>query len=144
MNRLQGVPEADRVRRVMDRLAEARSQLCVGRDNERSRMAALLTAGGPAVVFVHGPAGIGKSVLVDAVVASTQRQVVRLDARRVEPTPTAFLDASAAAIGTGAATPVELGDAMQRLGAPLLVIDGYERLRLIDDWIRDHLVPALP
>ena len=26
----------------------------------------------------------------------------------------------------------------------LLVIDGYERLRLIDDWIRDHLVPALP
>ena len=95
-------------------------------------------------MFVHGAPGIGKSVLVDAVVAATGRSVIRLDARRVEPTPASFLEVSSAAIGHVAVTPDELGDAMQRGDYSLFVIDGYERLRLIDDWIRDHLVPALP
>ena len=68
---------------------------------------------------------------------------IRLDARRVEPTPTAFLEASSAAIGTRPRLR-RAGRCHAADGFSLLVIDGYERLRLIDDWIRDHLVPALP
>ncbi len=134
--------DGDQVLRVVDRLA--RVQLCVGRARERRRLESLLALGGPAVVFVHGAPGIGKTVLVDAVVAATGRPAIRIDARRVEPTPAAFLEASSAAIGHAASTPDGLGDAMQQRGCSLFVIDGYERLRLIDDWIRDHLVPALP
>ena len=44
-----------------------------------------------AVVFVTGPAGIGKSTLLDAL-AGVER-VVRVDGRDVEPTPPAFLAA---------------------------------------------------
>ena len=129
---------------MVDRLAQARVQVCVGRERERDRLESLLAPGGPAVVFVHGAPGIGKSVLVDAVVAATGRQAIRLDARRVEPTPASFLEASSAAVDRAAVTAGELGDAMQQGDISVLVIDGYERLRLIDDWIRDHLVPALP
>lgn len=138
------MPDGDQVLRVEDRLARARVQLHVGRESERRRLESLLAPGGPAVVFVHGAPGIGKSALVDAVVAATGRSAIRLDARRVEPTPAAFLELSSAAVHHTAATPGELGDAMQQGDISLLVIDGYERLRLIDDWIRDHLVPALP
>ena len=138
------MPDSDQVLRVVDRLARARVQLCVGRERERRRLESLLAPGGPAVVFVHGAPGIGKSVLVDAVVAATGRPAIRLDARRVEPTPTSFLEVSSAAIHHAAVTPGELGDAMEQGDVSLLVIDGYERLRLIDDWVRDHLVPALP
>ncbi len=95
-------------------------------------------------MFVVGAPGIGKSVLVDAVVAATGRATIRLDARRVEPTPVAFLEASSLAVGHPAASPTELGEAMQHEGISLLVIDGYEHLQLIDDWLRDQLVPSLP
>ncbi|MEO5898974.1 MAG: LuxR C-terminal-related transcriptional regulator [Ilumatobacteraceae bacterium] len=138
------MPDSDPVLRVVDRLARARVQVCVGRERERGRLESLLAPGGPAVVFVHGAPGIGKSVLVDAVVATTGRPAIRLDARRVEPTPASFLEMSSAAVHLAAVTPRELGDAMQQGGISLLVIDGYERFLLIDDWIRDHLVPALP
>ncbi|MGZ4702914.1 MAG: LuxR C-terminal-related transcriptional regulator [Ilumatobacteraceae bacterium] len=138
------MPDGDHVLRVVDRLARARVQLCVGRERERRRLESMLAPGGPAVVFVHGAPGIGKSVLVDAVVAATGRPAIRLDARRVEPTAASFLEASSTAVRHPAATPGELGDAMQQGDISLLVVDGYERLRLIDDWIRDHLVPALP
>ena len=115
-----------------------------GVNSERRHLGSLLAPGGPAVVFVCGAPGIGKSVLVDAVVAATGRRAIRLDARRVEPTPASFLDMSSAAVDHAAVTAGELGDAMREGDISLLVIDGYERLRLIDDWIRDHLVPALP
>ncbi|MGZ4765938.1 MAG: AAA family ATPase, partial [Ilumatobacteraceae bacterium] len=138
------MPDGDHVLRVVDRLARARVQLCVGRERERRHLESMLAPGGPAVVFVHGAPGIGKSVLVDAVVAATGRPAIRLDARRVEPTAASFLEASSTAVRHPAATPGELGDAMQQGDISLLVVDGYERLRLIDDWIRDHLVPALP
>jgi len=138
------VPDGDQVLRVEDRLARARVLACVGREREWRRLASLLAPGGPAVVFVHGTPGIGKSALVDAVVAATGRPSIRLDARRVEPTPASFLEVSGAAVDRVALTPGELGDAMQRVDISVLVIDGYERLRLLDDWVRDHLVPALP
>jgi len=143
-HRLRFMSDGDRMLRVRDRMALARVQLCVGRERERGHLGSLLAPGGPAVVFVCGAPGIGKSVLVDAVLAATGRAAIRLDARRVEPTPASFLEMSSAAVGHAAATAGELGGAMRDGDISLLVVDGYERLRLIDDWVRDHLVPALP
>ncbi|MGD9997321.1 MAG: LuxR C-terminal-related transcriptional regulator [Ilumatobacteraceae bacterium] len=138
------MPDAERVLRVRDRIEAARRQLCVGRVRERDRLTSLLAPGGPAVVHVHGAPGIGKSVLVDAVVGQAGRPGIRLDARRVEPTPASFLSAAGSALDAATPNPAALGDVMLTRGISLLVVDGGERLRLIDDWLRDHLVPALP
>lgn len=52
------------------RLQQAAAAQFVGRDRERALLAGLLVRGsGPAVVFVSGQGGIGKSALVTATVA---------------------------------------------------------------------------
>jgi hypothetical protein len=47
-------------------------------------------------------------------------------------------------LGAPVTTPAGFGDELAERGAPVLVLDGYERLGLLDDWVRDVLVPALP
>ena len=138
------VSGGDETLRVVDRLARARGSCVSGVSVSDAVSNPCWRRGVRPSSSSAAPPGIGKSVLVDAVVAATGRPALRLDARRVEPTPAAFLEVSGAAVDHSAATPGELGDAMRRGDISLLVIDGYERLRLIDDWIRDHLVPALP
>ena len=52
-------------RTLADRLGQARARSFVGRRTELDQFAALLsTPDEPAVVVVHGPAGIGKSTLL--------------------------------------------------------------------------------
>jgi DNA-binding CsgD family transcriptional regulator len=132
------------VPRVGDRLALARAQACVGRHHELGHLAALLQPDGPAVVFLHGAPGIGKSTLVHAAVESRPGRTVVLDARRIEPTARSFLKAAGEALDETTDSTTQFGRAFERAGADLLVIDHYERFRLIDDWIRDELLPALP
>ena len=51
--------------RVADRLALAAAAALVGRERERHRLRAwVIDPDGPSAVFVHGPAGIGKTALV--------------------------------------------------------------------------------
>jgi DNA-binding CsgD family transcriptional regulator len=119
------------VRSVGERLAAAARNI-VGRDAERARLRSLIDDdAGPAVVFVHGPGGIGKTALVAATV-----DAVVVDGHHVEPTPAHLLEAIHAA---GDIDDVEaFGDGR------VLVIDGYERLAMVDDWLRNDLVPTLP
>jgi hypothetical protein len=77
------------------------------------------------VAFVHGIPGIGKSALLDALLADRPR-VVRLDCRSIEPTERGFRAA------LGHSTP------------ELLALDHYEVFRLMDTWLRQAFVPALP
>ncbi len=77
------------------------------------------------VAFVHGIPGIGKSALLDAFLADLPG-VVRLDCRSIEPTERGFIDA--------------LGTSMPEL----LALDHYEVFRLMDTWLRQVFVPALP
>jgi hypothetical protein len=77
------------------------------------------------VAFVHGIPGIGKSALLDAFLAD-RPGVVRLDCRSIEPTERGFLSA--------------LGPSMPES----LALDHYEVFRLMDTWLRQVFVPALP
>ncbi|MEV4623497.1 ATP-binding protein [Asanoa sp. NPDC049573] len=81
------------------------------------------------VLFVHGQGGIGKSTLLAEFRARARaagRAVVHVDGREVDPSP----EGLTTAVG-------------QRSGTTVLLIDGYEELRPIDDWLRDEFVPGL-
>jgi DNA-binding CsgD family transcriptional regulator len=96
-------------------------------------------------VFVHGPGGIGKTSLVTGTLASLPRKPVMIDGRQVEPTVSGALAALGTALGVPApASAVAAARAIADAGADLLVIDSFERLNLLDGWVRNELASALP
>lgn len=107
-----------------------------------------LEPGGPVVVHVHGIGGVGKSTLLEAFAARARGRratVVRLDCRTVEPTERGFLQELRGAIGGSAATVPKLAARMARLGdRVLLTLDTCEVFCLMDTWLRQVFVPALP
>ena len=66
-----------------------------------------------------------------------------MDAHAVEPTPAALLFVVAAQVDTDVSTLEELAEALAGEDV-VVVLDPYERLGLVDDWVRNALVPALP
>lgn len=128
------------------RLQQAAATQFVGRDWERAHLAGLLIRGsGPAVVFVTGPGGIGKSALVSATVAGLDLPVVTVDGRLIEPTPAGFLSALADDLGSPAIpSTTQAGAVLEGRGVAVLVVDSFERLNLLDAWLRNEFLPALP
>jgi Transcriptional regulatory protein, C terminal/AAA ATPase domain len=120
----------------------------VGRERELERLASGLGVGGPVVTFVHGAPGVGKSALLAALAAHASAvgvEVARIECRDVEPTPRAFLDELGRVLGSELDDLERLSAALVRRGeSVLIVLDTYERLRLIDRWVREELLAALP
>jgi len=105
---------------------ELRRRSFTGRDEEVAAFRDAL--GAPGVLFVHGVGGVGKSALLDAfadIATENGFDPIRVDARHL-------------ALGRGA-LPAPAGDALA-----VLLIDTYELLEPIDDWIRERYVPSLP
>ena len=116
-----------------DRLERLRSDGFVGRSAPLAAIGASLAGTGPPRVhLVHGPGGIGKTTLLDAVERlgrAVGRPVARLDARDLvcsAPAVTAWY----AGAGADAAN-------------ALVLIDGYERLAPLDGWFRHDFLPGL-
>ena len=105
----------------------------MGRSAELELFRSALGAAEPpfTVLFVHGPGGVGKSALLDAFADAAEeagRHLVRLDARELEPVPTAF---------------------WARFGStdrPRLValIDTFEAMSPLEPWLRTEFLPTLP
>jgi hypothetical protein len=105
---------------------ELRQRSFTGRHEEVAVFRDALAA--PGVLFVHGAGGVGKSALLDVFAGiATEKglEPVRVDARHL-------------ALGRGA-LPVPAGDV-----PAVLLIDTYELLELIDDWVREQYLPSLP
>jgi energy-coupling factor transporter ATP-binding protein EcfA2 len=80
------------------------------------------------VLFVHGAGGVGKTTLLDmfaGIAAEEGRTPVRVDARHL-------------ALASDALPVPAAG------GRPVLLIDTYELLEPIDDWVRERYLPSLP
>ncbi len=130
---------------MADRLAVAAAAALVGRERERNQLRAWVTdPDGPSAVFVHGPAGIGKSALVMGTFAGPTTVVV--DGREVEPTPATVLAHIGSALGLGTAVPTieQVADAISAASVVALVVDSYERFAVVDGWLRNRLLPSLP
>ena len=128
-------------RRVAERL--------VGRDEQREALGELLELDPPALVaFVHGIAGIGKTALLAAFALDAERrgaEVVDLDCLTIEPTERGFLEELAGRLDADEPTLPDVLAALARRSSPVvLTLDGYEVFRLLDTWLRQRFVPALP
>ena len=137
--------------RSLARELETRAQRTfVGRESEVERLVAVACdpASPIAVALVHGPGGIGKSTLLERVKRLSSERgvpVVEIDARLVEPTPPALLEALARAAGHPHA-PVSIETLAATWPGPrsLLVIDSAEHIGSLQPLLRDRLLPALP
>ena len=123
-------------RTLADRLGQARARSFVGRRTELDQFAALLsTPDEPAVIVVHGPAGIGKSTLLrhfEGYATEQGADCLLIDARDLPPT--------IEALGFRLA-PVLDADAERRT---VVLIDAYELLADLDSTFREQLAPRLP
>jgi hypothetical protein len=134
--------------RVGDRLSETRHARFVGREEEAALFRQLLRAEPLPlqVLYVYGPAGIGKSTLAHEFLYLCREAgvgSVYLDARDVEASPHGLCSAlrQAAGIDPGERLPDELWtDGRRRV----LIVDTYENLAPLDGWMRDILLPRLP
>jgi hypothetical protein len=128
-------------RRVAERL--------VGRDEQRDALSELVELD-PAVLvaFVHGIAGIGKTALLAALASDAERrgaEVIELDCLTIEPTERGFLEELGARLELDEPAFADVRDALgARPATVVLTLDGYEVFRLLDTWLRQTFVPALP
>lgn len=134
--------------RVRDLLAQRSSDAFVGRSRELDVLLATLQAAGPLVIYVHGIGGIGKSTLLEAFCTRARRSratVVRLDCRTVEPTERGLMREVSRAVGASGQTLAKVASRLRRLGTRVvIVLDTYEVFGLMDTWLRQEFIPALP
>ena len=132
---------------LADRLAVARRRRFVGRAAELALFASALADPEPpfALLYVHGPGGVGKTVLLgefDRLAAEAGVPAVGLDGRNLDPSPPGFL----AALGRALAEPADGSplEALARRPRGVLLVDTYETLAPLDAWLRETLLPELP
>jgi len=106
----------------------------VGRERELELLAAELAATDRvAAVYVHGPAGIGKTALLREAsdrAAGVGAGVLWVDGRDIPPVPDQLEDA--------------LGAAPSQHPRPLVVLDSFEHVEALGGYLRRVLVPSLP
>jgi AAA ATPase-like protein len=143
----QGSSGPPRLPTVADRLRGARRRRFVGRAAELELFREALASAEPpfSVLWVHGPGGVGKTTLLDALAdaaADAGLAAVALDLRGIEPSPPAFRAELARACGAplGASTL----DALTERERPVLLLDTFEAAAALEPWLRDEFVPSLP
>ncbi len=136
------------VSRVTSRLSEARHRRFVGRTAELSLFeSALVTPELPfQVLHIFGPGGVGKtSLLNEFAYICEQAQVthIHVDCRNIEPSPSAFIEAAGLEMG-----PAPSDSPLQGFTSPtskvVLLVDTYESVAPLDDWLREVFLPQTP
>ena len=100
---------------IADLIRQGRRTTLAGRNAELRLLRQVTAPGGPVVVYVHGPAGIGKTALISALDACLEDEGVRrlhIAAGAVEPTPTAILTVLGRVLDHEARTVAELAAAL--------------------------------
>lgn len=137
--------------RLSDRLSAARRRRFVGRVAEQtlfeSALASLDSAERPfQLLYIFGPGGVGKTTLLNEFIdicGQARVQALTIDARNIEPTTDSFLEALRLALN---APPSEspLSVLTERAAPHVILIDTYEILAPLNNWLYDSFLPQLP
>lgn len=134
--------------RLSQRLSAAWRSNFIGRTAEQELFLSEIRQDVPShnILYLYGPGGVGKTTLLKQYYELAQQagaQVVYLDARNMEPSPLVFL--------TSLARLLELSDASQLFdhlaqfpGTTVILLDTFETLVSLDDWLRVAFLPYLP
>ena len=138
-----------RPRTIAERLSRVAETSFVGRERELSELRGAIEA--PelpfVVVFVNGAGGIGKSTFVRAACrSSSDVRTLALDCRDIEPTADGFVAALATALALTDAPSLErvVEALVAGVKRSVVVLDTYETFGLMDSWLRNVFIPALP
>lgn len=133
---------------LADRLNAARQRFFVGREAERSLFRDALVA--PELPFnllhIYGPGGIGKTTLLGEfrrVCAQNQVPIIYLDGRNLEPSPEPFMQALQQTLQLEPTqSPIDYLNGQEQ--RRILMLDTYELLAPLDNWLREVFLPQLP
>jgi hypothetical protein len=139
--------EMGSARTLGDLLASRRRRRFVGRAHEIELFRVALDSAEPllSMLHIHGPAGIGKTTLLDVfagLAADAGASIVRVDGRDVVPSPPVVLEALRGVLEVPEGEGAIMGPSDS--GRLVVLFDTYERLGLLDDWVRTRLLPRLP
>lgn len=132
---------------IGQRLEAIRGRQFVGREEELTLFRSALSASESpfCLLYVHGPAGVGKTTLLQAMAAQCHAWNIRcfpLDARNSDPSPAGFVEALRTALNLPASQ-----DPISFLGADtgryVLFIDTFEMLDGMYTWFRDAFLPRV-
>lgn len=132
---------------LQTRLEQARRRQFVGRADDKALFQAALAAEELPFVVLHlfGPGGIGKTTLLREfahMAGQMGARVVLLDGRDTDPSPPFFEAALRAALQLPA--DADIAASLPRNGRTVLLIDTYELLTPLDNWLRNDFLPQLP
>jgi hypothetical protein len=142
--------------RLADRLASVRQRSFVGRAQELALFRSALVA--PELPFyvlhISGPGGVGKTTLLSEFARLSREAgvpAVLVDGRDADPSPDGFLQAlrqSIASLHRHGELPAQGADdpltaLTARSGRQVLLVDTYEFLSPLDNWLREHFFPQL-
>ena len=133
---------------LAEHLKQARHARFVGREGELNLFSSALRADHLPffVLHVFGPGGVGKTTLLQEFIRISESQgahTTYLDVRHVEPAPEPFLHALHLALNIPpeASIPNHLSNQGRKW---VILLDTYEVLSPLEDWLRTSFFPELP
>jgi hypothetical protein len=133
---------------LAERLSAARYRRFVGRKRELELFESAIAASELPfhVLHIFGPGGVGKTSLLGqfARICNLYKiQSIYVDTRNIEPTYESFISSLRALMGLNATdSPLEVLAAQP--GRHVVLLDTYETLALLDEWLREVFLPELP
>ena len=133
---------------LAEHLKQARHARFVGREGELNLFASAVRAQHLPFFVLHifGPGGVGKTTLLQEfarICESQNAHTTYLDVRHVEPAPEPFLHALRLALNIppDASIPNHLSNPGKKW---VILLDTYETLSPLEDWLRTSFLPELP
>ena len=134
--------------RLKDILQQQRKKNFVGRQKEVSFFENLVQDAEPPfhLIYIYGPGGQGKTMLLKQFADNCKESsipCIHLDCRYIDPHPESFKQAFQSASPFNGKKDV-ITSIDHHKGNVVLIIDTYEKLKPLDDWLRLEFLPELP